>query len=189
MLIWSYRRIKDVINSVTTQCLAQSGVSALCWLWKRCKHQDTLIEQQFHETWHQIPQYWLNTFWTEYNPILTISWIQGASFWSRIAGTWSHNREVAELWERGSWECLVWYSVGSGSCPGSCRHRGGTGPRKGQWRLLDFTPKLKGLISESFIAQGSSTWLAAFISQDWAEWNEEKSIPAAMVPLMWRILY
>lgn len=52
----------------------------------------------------------------------------------------------------------------SGTCLRSHHHMDGTGPRKGPRRWLYFTPKGKGVISESLIDQGSSALLATFDS-------------------------
>lgn len=94
----------------------------------------------------------------------------GASVWPRIAVIWSHNKEVTEprLKRR---VMGVFGVMASGTCLRSCSQMDGTGPRKGLRRRLYFTPKWKGVISESLIDQGSSTLLATFDSWDWAEWK------------------
>lgn len=94
----------------------------------------------------------------------------GASVWPRMAGIWSHNKEVTE--SRLKRRVIEVFGVmASGTYLRSRRHMDGTGPRKGPRRWLYFTPKWKGVISESLIAQGLHLhwWLPSIVETELSE--------------------
>ena len=154
MLIWSCETIKDGINSTTTQGWVWS-VPALGWTTEKL---ETPGSSDWTRPGLNIIKFWpFPGFW-------------GASVWPRMAGIWSHNKEVTE--SRLKRRVIEVFGVmASGTYLRSRRHMDGTGPRKGPRRWLYFTPKWKGVISESLIAQGLHLhcWLPSIVETELSE--------------------
>lgn len=140
MLILVHEAIKEnIINIGITQCFAQSWVLALGQMTDK-------VEASRHFKWTSASRkiHELRSHDTDQN-----------FSWSRRARTWSHNRKFG-----------VTQFIRFRDLPKTVRPSGWKGTQEGPEDALTVHSKMKGVISESFLAQGWSALPAALISQD-----------------------